>query len=187
MGHLRHQDGQLPGQCQKVVWNVHDESSVECIDMSEEGVDMSEAGVEYDTVSCWDEIDISCEGSEWDSDFDVPVGTQCQGEVEVAPEFSVPTVVKGRLKERLGFWKNELQAPASIINIIEQGYLLPLKSEPFPKVSKNQASALANTEFIDQSVSELLEAGCMRVVDSAPHVCSPLAVAAKRGEKKRLP
>ena len=46
-------------------------------------------------------------------------------------------VVKGRLKESISFWKHEIKAPASIINIIESGYVLPLKSEPTPFTNPN--------------------------------------------------
>ena len=38
------------------------------------------------------------------------------------------------------------------------------KNEPSPKITKIQASAIANQQFIDQSLSELLQTGCVRVV-----------------------
>ena len=49
----------------------------------------------------------------------------CTWEVEMQ-DASVTTQVKGRLKERLSFWREELRAPAVILDAIELGYVLPL-------------------------------------------------------------
>ena len=78
---------------------------------------MGEGYLEYVDVCAW-EVDMQ----------DVPVATQ----------------VKGRLRERLSFWIEELNASAFVLDVIEHGYVLPLKSEPVPFMGENQASALAN-------------------------------------------
>lgn len=50
--------------------------------------------------------------------------------------------VKGKLREHLHFWREELKAPDSILNVIESGYVLPLKSPPPPHVQRNHSSAI---------------------------------------------
>ena len=52
-----------------------------------------------------------------------------------------PVCVKGRLKQNVEFWKNELKAPPTVISTIEAGYVLPLLSEPPQSFQKNQFSA----------------------------------------------
>ena len=61
-------------------------------------------------------------------------------------------VVKGRLKECVPFWKHEIEAPVSIINILESGYVLPLKSEPTPYNHPNHHSASRNASFVQDSI-----------------------------------
>ena len=94
--------------------------------------------------------------------------------------------VKGRLKERLKFWKEEIQAPTFVLDTIEAGYVLPLKTNPTPFSRQNQASALGNAEFVEESVAGLLTSGCIKEVDSIPYICSPLSVVESSGGKKRL-
>ena len=66
-----------------------------------------------------------------------PWGVKAKGVV-------VSCQVIGRLKEKLDFWRDELEAPAFILHVIEHGYDLPLKSEPTPFMRKNQASVFDN-------------------------------------------
>ena len=94
--------------------------------------------------------------------------------------------IKGRLKEMLDFWRDELEAPAFILDVIEHGYVLPLKSEPTPFIGKNQASVFDNEEFESDSLEELLVAGCIQQVAFVPYACSPLSVVKCKFEEKRL-
>ena len=86
----------------------------------------------------------------------------------------------------MSFWRDELDAPAFVLDINEHGNVLPLKSEPTPFVGENQVSVLANKEFVGESVRELIVAGCVQQVEFVPHVCSPLSVVESRARKKRL-
>ena len=46
-------------------------------------------------------------------------------------ELSPPSCsIKGRLRKHLIFWRAELNASSTVLNTIESGYVLPLKSEP---------------------------------------------------------
>ncbi len=96
-----------------------------------------------------------------------PGNVVCPWEVEAQ---DTVTQVKGRLKGKLSYWRDELKAPQLILDIIEHGYILPLKSEPTPFARINQASAIANKALVTQSVDELLVAGCIREVTAAPRV-----------------
>ena len=86
------------------------------------------------------------------------------------------TKVKGRLKNNVAYWQDILQAPAPVLDWIQNGYKLPLFSELPRSVKHNQQSALANKQFVDQAVTELLNNGCVCRVSTIPHVCSPLSV-----------
>ena len=187
MGHLRHQCPKAAGSSSRR-WYPLPENV--CMQVCVDGGNVE--GVEHDTGCCWGgvEYEIAClvddSGSGEDTDYVDAEEFDAAEHHREMEESNVPVVVKGKLQECLGFWKEELQAPPSVIKVIEQGYLLPLKNEPSPKITKNQVSAIANQQFIDQSLSELLQTGCVRVVDSAPHICSPLAVVEGSTGKKRL-
>ena len=46
-------------------------------------------------------------------------------------ELSPPSCsIKGRLRKHLSVWRAELNALSTVLNTIESGYVLPLKSEP---------------------------------------------------------
>ena len=61
-------------------------------------------------------------------------------EVEASDAQVQITDFQGRLKQKLSFWREMLQAPAWLIDCIENGYRLPLKFIPplGPKVIINQ-------------------------------------------------
>ena len=46
------------------------------------------------------------------------------------------TKVKGRLKNNVAYWQDSLQAPAPVLDWIQNGYKLPLFSEPPRSVKK---------------------------------------------------
>ena len=94
--------------------------------------------------------------------------------------------VKGRLGGHAGFWKEVLKASPYVLSTIEAGYILPLKSEPIPHYQRNQASAMQNAGFVQQSIEELLASGCVMEVPEPPHVCSPMSVVENSVGKKRL-
>ena len=94
--------------------------------------------------------------------------------------------VQGRLKERIQFWREVLKAPSTVLNTIESGYVLPLKSEPTPNIQCNQQSAIVNADFVQQSVLELIKNRCVKRVLEVPYICSPLSVVESSSGKKRL-
>ena len=98
----------------------------------------------------------------------------------------VPITVKGRLRESIQFWEEQLQAPDAVLNTIKSGYVLPLKSEPTPFRGNNHASAYANFGFVQQSVEELVASLCVLEVSDPPYICSPLSVVESSTGKRRL-
>ena len=93
--------------------------------------------------------------------------------------------VKGRLKERLDFWK-KIGAGNWVIKILSQGYALPFTSEPQPAIFRNNLSALDNTDFVTKEILDLLHSGRVRDVDfSEVHTLNSLSEA-DNGEKLRL-
>ena len=103
-----------------------------------------------------------------------------------APKATTPVKVKGRLRGHLNLGREELQASSFILQTIESGYVLPLKSEPTPFSRKNQHSALQNAKFVIGAIAELLDTGCIRAVLEHSLVCSPLSVVENSAGNKRL-
>ena len=50
--------------------------------------------------------------------------------------------IKHSLKRHLSFWKNVLKPSAFVLNVVDQGYILPLKSIPPPFLGENNKSSL---------------------------------------------
>ena len=72
------------------------------------------------------------------------------------------------------------------MEMVRDGYSLPLLYKPNPYVSSNHSSALCNEGFVSIALSELLHNGCVMQVVGNPHICSPLLVVENSGDKKRL-
>ena len=94
-------------------------------------------------------------------------------------------LVKGRLKSALNYWRNELQAPQEVLNIISERYIIQFVEPPTPMLSKNNLSALKNAEFVESAINELLSQNLIEEWKNPPTVVSPLSVA-DNGKKKRL-
>ena len=90
------------------------------------------------------------------------------------------------MSRHLLFWKS-LGANQFIIDTIENGYVVPFTEIPPPMNIKNNTSAIKNEHFVDQSISDLLESGCIQEVPFHPWVVSTLSVAENKGSGiKRL-
>ena len=148
-----------------------DEDSAGCSTQCKSAVCMTGLPVSNDTDS--DEGNVSCNCDECFLVFE---------EKLTAPH----VCVKGRLKEHVAFWKDEIGAPQLVIDVINSGYVLPLKSMPLPSVKKNHMSALSNVDFVQLSLDELLANKCVKRVDEMPYICSPLSVVQNSLGKKQL-
>ena len=104
-------------------------------------------------------------------------GTQWQSsEVSISPV--------GRLKENIGQWRS-IGTNRYILDVIENGYKIPLFTTPKPVELRNNRSALKNGEFVDQEIEKLLNKSCIEMCTSKPRVVNPLTVAGSK-TKQRL-
>lgn len=106
--------------------------------------------------------------------------------VEVEETYSNVNV-KGRLKDHIQFWRN-IQAPDYIIDIIDSGYKIPFQTTPYMSFSKNNASTLKHSEFVCESIEELLASGRITQQPSKDtlKVVNPLSVSVQSTGKMRL-
>ena len=94
--------------------------------------------------------------------------------------------VQGRLKQNYNFWKDALKASQPVLDLLAEGYKLPLLSIPPPHVQPNQSSSTNERDFVSTAINQLLELRCIRKVSVKPHICSPLFVVTNTEGKKRL-
>ena len=103
-------------------------------------------------------------------------GTQRQSsEVSISPV--------GRLKENIGQWRS-IGTNRYILDVIENGYKIPLFTTPKPVELRNNRSALENGEFVDQEIEKLLNKSCIEMFTSQPRVVNPLTVAGSKTKQK---
>ena len=112
-------------------------------------------------------------------------GARCWETEAMEPGTQV-TCAKRRLRERLQFWREEIRAPASVLDTIEGGYVLPLMSQPTPFSRPNHKSTSLHAAFVQQSVADLRAGNYIQEVPREPFICSPLSVVESSGGKKRL-
>ncbi|XP_063420142.1 uncharacterized protein LOC134705325 [Mytilus trossulus] len=93
--------------------------------------------------------------------------------------------VKGNLRKHALFWKNVLNANDFIMNVINFGYRIPFLSEPPTIFLSNNRSALKHSEFVENSIEELLTKECIKEVNR-PFVVNPLTVSVNSTGKERL-
>ena len=79
-------------------------------------------------------------------------------------ELPQTTVVQGKLASCIDFWKNTIHAPESVLSILQNGYVLPLKNEPTQRIMKNHRICDKYYDFVDDSVRELLAGNCIEQV-----------------------
>lgn len=101
----------------------------------------------------------------------------CQGNQVVSPI--------GRLRNCFSKWQQATNS-RFILNVIQDGYRLPLKETPCSIVLKNNKSARENLTFVYTEVQSLLEKGVVSRSIEVPHVVNPLTVAYNKKGKPRL-
>ena len=92
--------------------------------------------------------------------------------------------VKGSLRSHLDFWL-KINANQYVINVIKEGYRLPLITNPETCHLKNNKSSLENSDFVKEAIQELLNSGSVIETTTKPFVINPLTVA-KNKNKCRL-
>jgi hypothetical protein len=84
--------------------------------------------------------------------------------------------VKGSLQKHLSWWTQNVHNEY-IVNVIAQGYRLPLLEVPKASEIRNNKSAREHCEFIDGELKRLLEEGIVLPVAVKPVVVNALSVA----------
>ena len=92
--------------------------------------------------------------------------------------------VKDNLKKYLSFWEKTITANETVSDILKNGYKLPFLYTPSNVEFENNSAALKNSEYVDESVKEMLRAGTVKECLTKPKVLNPLLVSTKG--KKRL-
>ncbi|XP_072166403.1 uncharacterized protein [Diadema setosum] len=128
---------------------------------------------ENDTESKLDSI----ERDQFDSTSDLKALPKNSGnKINVSPV--------GRLKQNVNKWA-DFGASREILDIIENGYKLPLHTLPDSKELRNNRSALNHGMFVEEEIGRLLEKGCVTEVKTRPTVVNPLTVSENK-DKCRL-
>ena len=94
--------------------------------------------------------------------------------------------VKGRLKTHLDYWENVIGANGVVTSVIKEVYKIPFTYTPQKAYFKNNKSALRNSDFVTDSIKDLLINKLVKETKNIPHVVSPLSVVENFAGKKRL-
>ena len=90
----------------------------------------------------------------------------------------------GRLKQNSSKW-SDFGASKEMLDIVENGYKLPLLTLPDSVELRNNRSALNHSEFVQEEIERLLLKGCISQVKTRPTVVNPLTVSENK-DKCRL-
>ena len=82
-------------------------------------------------------------------------------------------------KDTAKFWKEELKASGWVMDVIENGYVIPFESLPKEYEEPNNSSAKKNMKFVREEVRELARTGVVEYRLEKPHCVSPLTVSEK--------
>jgi hypothetical protein len=82
-------------------------------------------------------------------------------------------------EEYFNFWRDVLLAPEWVLNVLKDGYELPLKEWPEEYLERNNKTARDNMQIVRQIVSEMILAGVVYVVKQKPRIVSPLGLVTK--------
>ena len=91
-------------------------------------------------------------------------------------------VVKGNIRKHLQFWNNILCVTQYIAEIIEFGFKIPFIKVPSQIFCRNNLS----TNFVENAIHELLDAGCIKESYARPHCVNALTVSVNSSGKGRL-
>ena len=98
---------------------------------------------------------------------------------------SIGKGVKNRLRKHVDFWEH-IGASEFVIQTIKTGYVIPFLKNPPPMAMKNNKSALFHSDFVDVTILDLLDTGCIVETPFQPFVVNPLSVSVQSSGKKRL-
>ena len=80
--------------------------------------------------------------------------------------------VRGRLKQNIEFWKNELKPSYFVENSINNGYTMPFTSIPSPIYASNNKSSLRHPQFVSQAIIKLQQNNCVQELKQKSYCCN---------------
>ena len=87
--------------------------------------------------------------------------------------------MKFSLRRNFLFWQKMLKPSQFVLNVISQGYILPLTQRPPPFLAKNNSSAKRHPDFVAKAIRKLQAQRLIQKIESPAHCCNPLTVAEK--------
>ena len=124
------------------------------------------------------------EGMKIDNKFSDLSNAYTIQEFEFEKGINYPSV-KGRLKKNLIFWRETLSANSAILEIIDNGYKIPFFKTPKRASFRNNQSALKNKDFVEESISELLNCDSIIDAEKPPEVINLLSVSVNSAVEMR--
>ena len=115
----------------------------------------------------------------------VSITIDCLQKVDLVTYVEKPVSPVGRLKNAIDEWRL-ITGNTHIIDVIQNGYKIPFKTEPDHKIIRNNRSSLDNASFVKSEIETLLSKGCISEVNDIPCVVNPLTVAFNKSSKPRL-
>ena len=94
--------------------------------------------------------------------------------------------IKGKLENDLDCWENAIGANRVVTSAIKEGHKIPFAYTPKKAHFKNNKSALWSSNFVTDSIKDLLPNKLVKQTNNIPHVVSPLSVVENSAGKKRL-
>ena len=94
-------------------------------------------------------------------------------------------IVRGRLKKNIQFWR-DIRANVFVLDVIENGYKLPLFSMPPLYFSDNNRSAISEYDFVCEAIKDLIDKSLVIEYETAPRVVNPLTVSQRSGKKRLI-
>ncbi len=79
-----------------------------------------------------------------------------------------------------------IDANSVVLDIINKGFKLPFISTPGAKAHKNNKSAIEHSDFVSESVADLLNKGLIQQCCNIPTIVNPLSASVHNSGKKRL-
>ena len=92
-------------------------------------------------------------------------------------------IVKNRLRNHIAFWK-DIGATQFILDTILYGFKILFYQLPPSSVLKNNMSALRESVFVQEAISDLLNRGLIQKCDYVPKVDNPLTVSIQSNDKE---
>ena len=94
-------------------------------------------------------------------------------------------IVRNRLKDNISLWRT-IGASDFILDVIGNGYKLPLITTPSITFCCNNRSAILNADFVSEAIQDLLDRALIEKCNYSPLVVNPLTVSVQHCGKKRL-